>query len=72
MNGRPVQPFAAADFEINDVSNRLGGRGVAGARFRIDQVVLRLQLEGRFGPSEMGRFRDIDETYLGLFLRVQI
>lgn len=71
-NGRSVQPFAAADFEINEISNRIAGRGVAGARFRIERVVLRLELEGHFGPSELGRFRDVDESYVGLYLRVLI
>lgn len=71
-DGRPIRPFAAADFEVNEQSNRIAGRGVAGARFRIERVVLRLEFEGRFGPSEMGRFRDIDESYIGLYLRGEI
>jgi hypothetical protein len=71
-NGKSIQPFAAADFEINEKSNRIAGRGVAGALFQIEQVLLRLELEGHVGPSEMGRFRDINESYIGLYLRVLI
>ena len=45
-------------------------RGLAGATFRISGTRLQLSVRGHFGPSTIGKFRNIDENFIGLGLRI--
>ncbi len=65
-----VFPLVAADFRITDESERVAGTALAGATFRISDVRLQLALRGHFGPSAIGKFRNFDESFLGLGLRI--
>ncbi len=61
-----IAPFAAANFEINDFTDRIATLVKAGAAFRVKSVRLWLDLEFHAGPSPMGQFRTVDETWVGL------
>ena len=63
-------PFAAADFQITRRNDRVASTAVAGVGLRVSGTVLRLEARGHSGPSPMGRFRDRDESYVGVGLRV--
>ncbi len=65
-----VFPLFAADFRITDETERVAGTALAGATFRISNTRLQLALRGHFGPSTIGKFRDFDEDFIGLNLRI--
>lgn len=64
-------PFAAADFRIDDLTDRIATALVAGVGLRVETVTLRLEARGGVGPSPMGQFRFTDERYAGLGLWVE-
>jgi hypothetical protein len=66
-----IWPYAGADFQITDLTNRVAGTLVGGAGWRVAGRILRLELRGHFGPSPMGQFRNIDEDYVGLAIRFE-
>jgi hypothetical protein len=70
--GKRIAPFAAANFEITEFTDRIATHVVAGAAFRIKQVRLLLNAEFHDGPSPMGQFRTVDEQWLGLNLTVEL
>ncbi|MCL7959631.1 MAG: DUF1207 domain-containing protein [marine benthic group bacterium] len=61
-----IAPFAAANFEINEFTDRIATLLKAGASFRVKSIRLYLDLEYHSGPSSMGQFRTVDETWVGL------
>ena len=65
-----VFPLFAADFRITDETERVAGTALAGASFRISDLRLQLALRGHFGPSTIGKFRNFDENFIGLGLRI--
>jgi hypothetical protein len=69
--GAVIWPYAAADFVITDLTDRVAGSLVGGAGWRVAERVIRLELRGHFGPSPMGQFRDVDEEYIGVALRFE-
>jgi hypothetical protein len=69
---KQIAPFAAADFEITEFTERIASYVVAGAAFRIKTVRLLLNAEFHDGPSPMGQFRTIDERWIGASLTVEL
>jgi hypothetical protein len=65
-----VFPLFASDFRITDETERVAGTLLAGATFRISSTRLQLSLRGHFGPSTIGKFRNFDEDFIGLNLRI--
>jgi len=72
QEGRAIAPFAAADFEVNEFTERIATYVTAGVSFRIEGVRLLLDAELHDGPSPMGQFRTVDESWLGVNLTVQL
>lgn len=70
-DGLETWPFAAADLAVTTLTERVAGTAVAGMGVRLSGVVLRLEARGHWGPSPMGRFRTVDESFFGLGLRVE-
>lgn len=68
--GVEAWPFAAADFQVTSLVGRVATTAVAGLGLRVSDVVLRLEARGHLGPSPMGQFRTVDESFAGLGLRV--
>lgn len=68
---RRIWPFAAADFRITDLTDRVAASGVAGVAFRVRTVLLRLETRGHFGPTPMGQLRSHDENFWGVGLRIE-
>ncbi len=69
-SGVEAWPFAAADFQVTSQVGRVAATAVAGLGLRVSDVVLRLEARGHLGPSPMGQFRTVDESFAGLGLRV--
>ena len=69
---KQIAPFAAADFEVTEFTERIASHVVAGAAFRIKTVRLLLNAEFHDGPSPMGQFRTIDERWFGASLTVEL
>jgi len=67
-----IAPFAAADFEVTEFTERIASHVVAGAAFRIKMVRLLLNAEFHDGPSPMGQFRTVDERWIGASLTVEL
>lgn len=65
-----VWPFAAADVEVRDTWNDVGGTGTAGLRIRVRGQDFRLEARGHFGPTSMGQLRGTEERFAGLGLRI--
>ena len=63
-----IAPFAAANFEINEFTDRIATLLKAGAAVRVKTLRFYLDLEFHSGPSSMGQFRTVDETWIGLNL----
>lgn len=63
-------PYAAGDFFLSQKNDRVAGTGVAGVGLRVEGVTVRIEATGHYGPSPMGQFRNVSETYAGLGLRV--
>ena len=63
-----IAPFAAANFEINEFTDRIATLLKAGAAFRVKALRFYADLEYHSGPSSMGQFRTVDETWIGLNL----
>lgn len=68
--GSRVQPYAAVDFEVTDLTGRLGTTGQAGVSVSTPATDLGLSLIAHVGPSPMGHFRRVDENYVGVMLSV--
>ena len=64
-------PYAGADFFLSQKNRRVAGTGVAGLGMRVEGVTVRLEARGHYGPSPMGQFRNVSETFAGLGLRVE-
>jgi len=69
---RRIAPYAAANFQTTDYTERLATDVVAGAAFRIRTVRLLLGAEFHDGPSPLGQFRTTDETWWGASLTVEL
>lgn len=69
--GVEAWPFAAADFQVTSLAGDVATTATAGLGLRVAGVVLRLEARGHLGPSPMGQFRTVDESFLGLGLRVE-
>jgi hypothetical protein len=69
---KQIAPFAAADFEITEFTERIASYVMAGATFRIKTVRLLLNAEFHDGPSPLGQFRTIDERWIGASLTVEL
>ncbi|MFQ5747503.1 MAG: DUF1207 domain-containing protein [Gemmatimonadota bacterium] len=68
--GEPaIQPFAAVNFEITSLTDRVASTGAAGLSMRVSDVRFRLDLRAHTGPSALGQLRTVDEDFLGLNLR---
>ena len=67
-----IAPFAAANFEITEFTDRIASHVRAGAAFRVNGVRIYLDLEYHDGPSPMGQFRTIDEQWIGASLTVEL
>ena len=65
-----VGPHLAVDVEITDLTGRLSGTAAGGVSFRTRPAILSLDLVGHVGPSPLGHFRSVDESYLGVMLSV--
>ena len=65
-----VFPLIATDFRITNETDRVAGTVLAGATFRISSTRLQLAVRGHFGPSTIGKFRNFDEDFIGLNLRI--
>jgi hypothetical protein len=63
---RRIAPFAAADFEVTELTERVATSAVAGVAFRIESIRILLDAEFHDGPSPMGQFRSVDETFWGI------
>lgn len=63
---RRIAPFAAANFEITEFTDRIATLLKFGAAFRVKTLRFWLDLEYHRGPSPMGQFRTVDETWFGL------
>ena len=63
-----IAPFAAVNFEINEFTDRIATLLKAGAAFRVKALRFYVDLEYHSGPSSMGQFRTVDETWVGLNL----
>ncbi len=63
---RRIAPFAAADFEVTELTERVATSAVAGVAFRIESIRILLDAEFHDGPSPMGQFRTVDETFWGI------
>lgn len=61
-----IAPFAAANFEINDLTDRFAALLKVGAAFRVKSLRFWLDAEYHAGPSPMGQFRTVDETWIGI------
>jgi hypothetical protein len=69
---RKIAPYAAANLQTTDFTERLASDVVAGAAFRVRTVRLLLGAEFHDGPSPMGQFRTVDETWWGAYLEVEL
>lgn len=69
---RRIAPFAAANFEVTELTERIASHVKAGAAFRVKSVRLYLDLEFHDGPSPMGQFRTIDERWIGANFTVEL
>jgi hypothetical protein len=61
-----IAPFAAANFETNEFTERIALLLKAGAAFRVKTLRFYLDLEYHHGPSSLGQFRTVDETWIGI------
>jgi hypothetical protein len=59
-------PFFASDFEYGSYSEQVGTTLVGGMGFRVNGQRFRLEARARFGFTQMGHFRESDETFYGL------
>lgn len=71
--GRPrTAPFAAVNFETTDRTERLSVNAVAGAAVRFRTVRLLFDAEYHEGPSPLGQFQYVDESYWGLNFTIEL
>ena len=66
-----IWPYAAANFQITNLTERIAGTVVGGGAWRVAGRIIRLELRGHWGPSPMGQFRNVDEDYYGIALRFE-
>lgn len=71
--GLGAWPFAAVDLQAADNATGVSGTGAAGVLLRLPGQVLRLEARGHVGPTAIAKLRghDLDETFLGLGLRLE-
>lgn len=69
--GPDLWPFAAVDLRTTSRTDRAALSAAGGLALRVVGTTLRAEVRGHTGPSPMGSFRERDETYLGLGLRVE-
>jgi hypothetical protein len=69
---KKIAPFAAANFEITEFTDRIASHVKAGVAFRVNGVRLYVDLDFHDGPSPMGQFRTIDERWIGATLTVEL
>jgi hypothetical protein len=65
-------PFVAANFETTDRTDRLSVNAVAGVALWLGPVRFLFDAEYHDGPSSMGQFELIDESFWGLNLTIEL
>ena len=70
--GDTIWPFVAGDFELPSRSGRVGGTLTAGIGFRVSEREFRAEARAHFGPSAMAQFREANERFFGLGLRIAL
>jgi uncharacterized protein DUF1207 len=70
--GDAVWPFLAADAEYFSLSEDVGVTVTGGIGFRVSGRLMRAEARGHFGPTSMGQFREVSETFFGLGIRIGI
>lgn len=70
--GDTIWPFLAGDFELPSRSGRVGGTLTGGIGFRVSDREFRAEARAHFGPSAMAQFREANERFFGLGLRVAL
>lgn len=70
--GRRWGPYAAVHLETTDQTERLSTNVVAGVWIPLRALRLRVGLEVHDGPSPMGQFRTVEETFWGLSAGLEI
>lgn len=69
---RSIAPFAAANFEITEFTDRISSYAKGGVAFRVKSARLLLDAEYHDGPSPLGQFRTVDESWFGVNLTVEL
>lgn len=64
-----TRPLLAADFRLDELTNRLAANLIAGVTFQISETRIQVGARGHFGPSAVGRLRTLDETTIGFWFR---
>ncbi len=67
-----IWPFLAGDFELPSRSGRVGGTLTGGIGFRVSEREFRAEARTHFGPSAMAQFREANERFFGLGLRIEL
>lgn len=70
--GNAIWPFLAGDFELPSHSGRVGGTLTGGIGFRVSEREFRAEARAHFGPSAMAQFREANERFFGLGLRIAL
>ncbi len=70
--GDAIWPFLAGDFELPSHSGRVGGTLTGGIGFRVSGRGFRAEARAHFGPSAMAQFREANERFFGLGLRIAL
>lgn len=70
--GNAIWPFLAGDFELPTLSERVGGTLTGGFGFRVSGREFRAEARAHFGPTSLAQFRELDESFFGLGLRVEL
>lgn len=62
--------FGAGDFRYSSFSERVSGTFSAGVGVRLNDRDVLFEARAHFGPTALGQFREQDETFFGLGLRI--
>jgi len=65
-------PFLAADAEYFSLSEDVGVNVTGGIGFRVRGRLMKAEARGHFGVSAMGQFREAEESFFGLGIRIEI
>jgi hypothetical protein len=65
-------PYGGVELRFTDVTGGPFGQAVAGVGIPLGAIRLMLEGRGQFGPSAMGQFRQIEENFWGLGLRLDL